>query len=198
MTLLAAVTGITCAEERVRRMLRQMHMRFAATCAVIALLATACGQSSSTQVASGTPPATASPSAAVPALSTMKPGTAGDWPDLRPASAASCYVQYPDDLGDRANAFDATVTAVTIGEYDNNAGMRPATVELAVHEAFAGPERQTVVLRTWDGFLPSPDAQAAVGLRVLAAAGDTLDLMGCGFTRPYNAAEADDWRTAFR
>lgn len=174
-----------------------MHMRLVQTCTALALVATACGGQGSTEAAPALKVTTASPPSASLTAS-VTPGVAGSWPDLRPASAASCYVQYPDDLSSREIAFDGTVTAVTVGPYDNNAGMRPATVDLAVHEVFAGPQRQSAVLRSWDGFLPSPDPQEAVGLRVLAAAGKTLDLMGCGFTRPYNKPDAEAWRTAFR
>ena len=169
-------------------------MRAGLACLVVAVT-TACAASSTGQAAAPrpSPAATTSPSP----IATVTPGVAGSWPDLRPPTAGSCVSTYPADLRRRAIAFDATVTAVRVGDFDENAGMRPATVDLAVHEVFAGPERQTVRMRTWDGFLPRPEPQDAVGLRVLASAGETLDLMACGYTRPYRAAEAAEWRRTF-
>lgn len=163
------------------------------------LLTAACGQGgTAAPAAAPASPGSTTPDAAaasVPAAEAA-PGRAGAWPDLRPPTAASCVSRYPDGLRANTTAVDATVTAVTVGEFDDDAGMRPATVDLAVHEAFAGPARDTLTLRTWDGSLPG-EPQAAVGLRVLASAGDTLDLQGCGYTRPYDPDEAQRWRTVF-
>lgn len=41
------------------------------------------------------------------------------------------------------------------------------------------------------------DPSTVVGLRVLLSAGETLDLKGCGYSRPYDASEADTWRRTF-
>jgi hypothetical protein len=123
-------------------------------------------------------------------------GRPGAWPDPRPPAAASCVSLYPDRLTRHPNAFDATVTAVRVGAYVHDAGASPATVELTVHETFTGPERSAVTMKTWDFMLPRKP-QSAVGLRVLLAAGETLDVKGCGYSRPYDAGDAAEWRAAF-
>lgn len=171
-----------------------MFMHRSHALVILALTVTACGEAGSGPAGLDAPAAAAASSAPTSAAT---PGMPGKWPDLRPPTAASCVSQYPDELPARANAFDATVAKVTVGDFDENAGMRPATVDLAIHEVFAGPERQSVQLHTWDGFLPQGNPQEPVGLRVLASAGDTLDLMACGFTRPYSQTDADAWRRIF-
>ncbi len=67
-------------------------------------------------------------------------------------------------------------------------------LELRVNQRFKGAVGATVVLKTWDFMLPQEDV---TGVRVLAAAGESLDLMGCGFTRPYSPEDAAVWAEAF-
>ena len=123
-------------------------------------------------------------------------GRPGAWPDPRPPAAASCVSLYPDRLTSHPNAFDATVTAVRLGPYAHDAGGAPATVDLTMHETFTGPTLSKVTMKTWDFMLPT-EPQSAVGLRVLLAAGETLDVKACGHSRPYDADDAAEWRPAF-
>jgi hypothetical protein len=51
------------------------------------------------------------------------------------------------------------------------------------------------VLNTFDFILPD-DWRDAVGTKILAAFGPTRDLMGCGFTRPWDENTARAWRDA--
>ena len=119
-----------------------------------------------------------------------------DWPSTEIGAAASCVYDYPRDLGGREIAFDGTITATVVGEYDENAGAKPVTLYLYVNEVFKGdlPEHDEITMSTWDFMLPDDDVS---NVRILAAAGPTLDLMGCGFSRPYSEAEAAEWRTVF-
>lgn len=126
---------------------------------------------------------------------------ASEWPEVwteKSGAAIECVYAYPDGLAEQPNAFDATVTGVRVGadEGETEASPTPATLELTVNEVFAGPERSTITMHTWTFMLPA-DPEAAVGARILAAAGETLDLMSCGFTRQYSAADAADWRETF-
>ncbi|HVE97972.1 MAG TPA: hypothetical protein VNA12_02205 [Mycobacteriales bacterium] len=121
---------------------------------------------------------------------------AGSWPDPRVGPAVSCVSEYPDRLAENEHAFDATVTGVHVGPRDEDAAASPATLTLDLHEVFTGPDRPSETMRTWDFMLPE-EPQDAVGVRLLVAAGETLDLKGCGYTRPYSAADAEQWREAF-
>ena len=118
-----------------------------------------------------------------------------DWPKVAVGPAVSCVYDYPDDLPDRARAVAGTVTNVSPGEYDADAGATPATVTVAVDEWFRGGRGQTVVFDTFDFMLPD-DPQDAVGVRILAAFGPAPDLMACGFTRPWDEKTAHAWRDA--
>jgi hypothetical protein len=117
-----------------------------------------------------------------------------DWPATKPGPAVSCVYDYPADLPDREIAFDGTITRVRMGTYDEDAGATPARLELEVNEVFTGTLAEVVTMRTWDFMLPDEDV---TDVRILAAAGPTLDLMGCGFSRPYSVGEAREWREAF-
>lgn len=140
----------------------------------------------------------------VPPFEAEPPKTAGDadegWPNHAMSSAdvraIECVSVYPEELGQRANAFDATITSVDLLAYKPDAGARPARVTMSVHEVLAGPERTTVTMRTWDFMLPARPREA-VGVRVLAAAGPTLDLMACGYTRVFSQEDAEVWDAAF-
>jgi len=116
------------------------------------------------------------------------------WPSVDTA-AVTCVVTYPDDLTESSVAFDGTVVGVQAGEPQPDAGGdRPVRLELRVNQRFKGAVGAAVVMKTWDFMLPGEDV---TGVRVLAAAGESLDLMGCGFTRPYSPEEAAVWAEAF-
>lgn len=117
------------------------------------------------------------------------------WPDTDVGGTSSCVIEYPEDLAERPVAFDGTITAVTTGAHDEDAGATPVRLEVQINEVFAGDVRDSVVMHTWDFMLQDRDVE---GARVLAAAEPSLDLMGCGFTRPYSSAEAAEWRATFR
>lgn len=171
-------------------MLRPMYMRRLAVLASAAIAIAGCGDSA------------IDISAAVAASPAVSPahdravGSLGSWPDPSPPVATSCLSLYPAELASNTNAFDGTVTNVQVEESKDSSGDSPATVELDVHETFAGPERRTVTMKTWNFMLPE-DPSTVVGLRVLLAAGDTLDLKECGYSRPYDGVEAEIWRQTF-
>ena len=129
----------------------------------------------------------------VGAAPTPSLGVLTEWPDVQ-TSNADCVVDYPRDLRERSVAFDGTIEKVQLGEYDEDAGATPARVEIRVHEVFYGDIEGFIVMRTWDFMLPDDDLS---GKRVLVAADHSLDLMGCGFTRPYSKEDADFWRKTF-
>ena len=116
------------------------------------------------------------------------------WPSTGIGAAERCAYEYPDDLADRAIAFDGTIVGITRGQYDDDAGAVPIDLEVRVNQPFRGDLSGVVTMHTWDFMLPGRDV---TGVRVLAAAGPTMDLMGCGFTRPYSEAEAGHWRDVF-
>jgi hypothetical protein len=126
---------------------------------------------------------------------TVRVARSTDWPPSDPGPAISCVYDYPEDLPDRAKAVAGTVTEVSLGEYDADAGATRATVTIAVDEWFRGGSGPTVVLNTFDFMLPDAP-QDAVGTRILAAFGPTRDLMACGFTRPWDEKTARAWRYA--
>ena len=101
---------------------------------------------------------------------------------------------YPDRLAERAFAFDGTILEVTRGEYDRGAGAAPVELELRVNEVFRGDLGDLVTMHTWNFMLPEHDVR---GARILASAGPTLDVMGCGYTRPYSEEDAQYWRSVF-
>ena len=116
-----------------------------------------------------------------------------EWPDVDTVNM-DCVVDYPEDLKSRAVAFDGTIEGVVLATYDANAGATPARMEIRTNEVFRGDIEDFVVMRTWDFMLPDGDLR---GTRILAAAGQSLDLMGCGFTRPYSTHDAKMWRETF-
>ncbi len=122
------------------------------------------------------------------------------WPETsEDTSAGSCVYKYPEDLEERPYAFDGTVVSVSRGEYVEDAGSTPLELRVQINEAFNGDLSDTVTVHTWDFSSPeSGDTVDLVGARILAATGDTMDLMGCGFTRPYSVEDAELWRTTFR
>lgn len=70
------------------------------------------------------------------------------WPDPD-ADAADCLIAYPKDLRQQPYAFDGTVTAVHIGEYDERNGLPPVRIAVAINELFRGQNvEDEIVLRT--------------------------------------------------
>lgn len=178
------------ADDLLRRARRRRNARLGATGAA-ALVAVA-------GVALAVPGRLASAPAPLAASSPPAPdatGTPGSWPDPL-APNIDCAAYYPNRLGERANAFDGTVTAVAVGPRNDDAGGSPATVDLRVHRVFAGPPRETVRLTTWDFMLPR-DPRSVVGQRVLVATGPELELGACGYTRPYSDHDAGEFYRAF-
>ncbi|HEY7875994.1 MAG TPA: hypothetical protein VIG64_12825 [Actinomycetota bacterium] len=116
-----------------------------------------------------------------------------DWPDVRTRNS-DCVVDYPKDLAERALAFDGTIESIDVGEHDDDAGATPVRLGVRLHEVFRGDLDEFVVIRTWDFMLSQHDV---TGVRILAAVDLTLDLMGCGFTRPYSVKDAARWRAIY-
>ncbi len=132
---------------------------------------------------------------------------AGGLPD---GGTSSCVEEYtPQGITDRAFALDGTVTA--IGASDGSVAVDPTYVPVtfAAHEWFHGSETSTV---TVDVASPAVEGHATsvsagsfeVGSRLLVSGeprwgGPALEdavAWGCGFTRHYDEATADSWRTA--
>ena len=114
-------------------------------------------------------------------------------------SASSCVEEYTlETLPHRRFAFDGTVTAIEQGEYEADAAAARTSVTYDVHEWYAGGDGATVTLSSWDFIVDgsSGDPPLEVGKRLLVS-GDTDMAWGCGFTRAYSAAEAEQWRDAF-
>lgn len=149
----------------------------------IAIMLFACGEPSP-----GNDPSSGS------SQSSPTPTGLANWPDVDSGGEA-CVVRYPHDLGKLENAFDGTIEAVEFGNYNEDAGATPVRLEFRVNEVFRGQHIDNfVVMNTWDFMLPNEDV---TGTRLLAAAGPSLDLMGCGFTRPYSEDDASRWRKTF-
>ena len=61
-----------------------------------------------------------------------------------------------------------------------------------------GDVDEIVTMHTWDFSAPeSSDPWDPTGIRILAAASETLDVMSCGFTRLYTPEDAESWDTLF-
>ena len=112
--------------------------------------------------------------------------------------AASCVEAYSTKtLTHRKFAFDGTVTSVTPGERNADAGATPVEITYTVHEWFAGGSGETVTLKSWDFTAAGSDEDpVAQGARLLVS-GDTDMPWGCGFTRDHTESEAEQWRRAF-
>jgi hypothetical protein len=120
------------------------------------------------------------------------------WPSTETGAAAECVYQYPDDLADRPVAFDGTVLSISHGAYVDDAGAAPVELVLQVNEVYRGDLGRTVTMHTFD--FSGPDQASEwdpTGIRILAAASESLDVMACGFTRPYSAQDAALWADAF-
>ena len=120
------------------------------------------------------------------------------WPSTEVGPATECVYQYPNDLADQPIAFDGTVLSISRGEYIDEAAAIPVDLVIQVNEVFRGDLGPTVTMHTFDFSTPDQtEAWDPTGIRILAAAGESLDVMACGFTRPYTTEEADAWADAF-
>lgn len=162
---------------------KTMPWRIGALLGSIAIMLLACGEvRPDSDVTSGS------------AQSPGPPSGLANWPDVD-SEGETCVVRYPRDLDDQEKAFDGTIETVEFGDYNEDAGAAPVRLEFRVNEVFRGEHIDNfVVMNTWDFMLPDEDV---TGTRLLVAAGPSLDLMGCGFTRPYSEDEASMWRKTF-
>lgn len=132
---------------------------------------------------------------------------AGGLPD---GGTSGCVEEYtPQGITDRAFALDGTVTDIGARDGSGAVDSMYVPVTFAVHEWFHGSETSTV---TVDVASPAVEGQATsvsagsfeVGSRLLVSGeprwgGPALEdavAWGCGFTRHYDEATADSWRTA--
>ena len=185
----------------VRRARRRRTVRAAAVPAVTALavlagVAVADGLSTAPPVR---PPAAGRP--VTPYETPVPVATPPDprrWPD-DVAVTVRCAATYPDDLPRHTFAFAGTVTAVRVDERaapDARGTDRRVELDFDVDRIYEGAPRMTATLTTWQSYLPVR-RYSLVGIRVLAATGDTLELQLCGFTRRYTDAASDEWARAF-
>ncbi|HEX8498901.1 MAG TPA: hypothetical protein VF661_17000 [Actinomycetales bacterium] len=127
-------------------------------------------------------------------------------------AASSCVATYaPSTVGERAFAFDGTVTAIREGTTNRPGGghLDTSAVTFAVHEWWRGGPVSTVTV----DLQLSPGGRTAseevsppygVGTRLLVSGenrwgGEPLDdalAWGCGFTRYHDRATAAAWREA--
>lgn len=113
--------------------------------------------------------------------------------------AGICARSYSlDAVADSASVIDATIGDVVIGEYQEEAGARPVTWTVHVHEWLVGSGPRTIEVASWGG--ENEDPGRVAGERFLLASatapGPRLDLPACGFSRPWNVADAEAWRAA--
>jgi hypothetical protein len=127
------------------------------------------------------------------------------------SSIGSCVEEHSlRTLTNRKFAFDGTVTDIRVGEPDPDAWGAPVRVTYQVHQWFAGGHGDTVTLAAWDfDVIVDRSSQSEVyadsvgtlvsaeGMRLLVSGDEKMAWLGCGFTRPYNAAEAAQWEAAF-
>lgn len=134
------------------------------------------------------------------------------------ASGASCVADYsPDELAERAFAFDGTVTQ--IGPATTNRGgegdLEYAGVTFTVAEWFAGGEASTITVDMTQAYGSATDTSISssdsaetpsfdVGTRLLVSGeprwgGAALDdpiAWSCGFTQVFDEQTAQEWREA--
>ncbi|MDP2773019.1 MAG: hypothetical protein Q8O61_05635 [Nocardioides sp.] len=151
------------------------------------------------------PPSAESSIAASPPAS----GPAGPLPD---SGLASCAFEYSSKtLAERAFAFDGTVVSVGPGQTYRPGELRGLVgTTFEVHEWYAGGSGTTVTVD-----MPPPGSRPTmsdgpptyeIGSRLLLsgehrwgkATMDDALAWGCGFTRYYDEATADTWRSATR
>ena len=116
----------------------------------------------------------------------------GSDPDVVPGGGfASCAFEYtPETLAQREVAFEGVITGT-----DGDA------ITFDVGEVFTGdvPDPVTLgggLLLVGGGTVSAGEYDLAVGDRVLVA-GDGGFAWACGFTQPYDADVAEQWRTVF-
>jgi hypothetical protein len=84
------------------------------------------------------------------------------------------------------------------GEYVEEAAATPVDLNVRVNRTFEGDLGENVTMHTWDFSDPnSSEVWDPSGIRILAAASESLDVMFCGFTRPYTSSDAELWDTLF-
>jgi hypothetical protein len=114
-------------------------------------------------------------------------------------AAASCVEQYsPETLEKREVAFDGTVEAVTPAFAGENAD-EPGEVRFRVQEWFAGGSGQQVTLKHYSPGEAAVTSAGGPGLTTgarLLVSGDGGFVWECGFTQPYSAEAAAEWRAA--
>ena len=121
-----------------------------------------------------------------------------DWPPTEPGAAASCVYRYPDELAERPIAFDGTIVSIHRGDYIEEAAATPVDLDLQVNKVFRGDLGDTVTMHTFDFSAPgSAGAWDPTGIRILAAASESLDVIFCGFTRSYTVGDAELWEATF-
>lgn len=117
-------------------------------------------------------------------------------PPLAGGAAGSCVEQYSlQALRDRDLAFDGTVEAVTPG---GEGGETPAQVRFRVNEWYEGGSGDEVSLKSYSaGAVTSAGGPALTPGARLLVAGDGGFVWECGFTQPYSAAVAAEWKSTF-
>jgi hypothetical protein len=111
-------------------------------------------------------------------------------------SLGSCVEPFSrESLAARDFAFDGTITDIAVPEDSE----LPTEVTFAVERWYKGDGGESVTLKTYErpGTVSSAGGpELAVGARLLAS-GDDVYLWGCGFSLPYNRANADLFENAF-
>lgn len=145
------------------------------------LLSVACGNKTSPQTQS-TPKAEETPSTNSAPVS----GTSM-------TTSASCVEQYTlDNLKKRAFAFDGTIKAVEVATTDG-----PDQVTFAVTEWFKGGSGAETIRQAYSfGAVTSAGGSPHQTGERLLVAGDEDFIWECGFTQPYDAGVAADWKSA--
>jgi hypothetical protein len=116
-----------------------------------------------------------------------------NWPDVDTA-AAECALAYPEDLVRQAIALDGTIEDIEVAPTQEQGGGKAMRLNVRINELFRGDLDKFVVLRSWQSILPNEDL---TGERVLVATDMSLELAGCGFTRPYSPQDAARWRETY-
>jgi hypothetical protein len=107
--------------------------------------------------------------------------------------AGSCVEMYSlETLAKRDYAFDGTITSIKSGAADEG-----DTITFDVEEWFHGGEGATAERRGSGGGMTSAGGEARSEGDRLLVAGDDDFAWDCGFTQPYDASVAADWKAAF-
>jgi hypothetical protein len=139
---------------------------------------------------SGEPTMLAEPSASAPAASDEASS------DDTTMSAGSCVEQYSlEALKNRDYAFEGTIVSIDPDPADG-----PDRVMFDVGTWFTGGQGTTATKQAYGfggGMTSAGGSSHAVGERLLVA-GDDKFVWECGFTQPYDASVAADWKEALR